>query len=436
VSKLEEAVQHDLANAPRPSPVDALRARNVRRRRSLTLRWALVIGVLIAVSAGVAVENGSPPPTVVVTDNRAGAWSRTADSPLSPRYEPVAVAASGRVFIWGGEGPDGHANGDGAIYDPRANAWEELAPAPLEPRLGATGVWTGRHVIVWGGELADGAAYDPASREWRPIASSPFGPRAGAQALWADGRMVVWGGNDARNASPRPSGLSYDERTDRWVALPPGPGDAHASHGEVVVATGDALIVWGGGNDPPRTDGAMYSFVTQSWDPIPAAPIPPVSQTSAVWTGSEMLIWGIEQGTANTRVAAAAFKPTTMTWRLLPRAPLTTPSPSEGRSGPRTAWDGTNMLVLGGALAGQVPVALAYAPETNEWTSLPELPLDATIGFALVAVDHAVVLWGGRQAYAARFSNDGARLQLGQTGTGASCGGSCGPRAGTSYFLR
>ena len=61
------------------------------------------------------------------------------------------------------------------------------------------------------------------------------------------------------------------------------------------------MLIWGGMSyagsfgDPKGhyADGAAYDPATNTWTPLPAAgaPSPRVYQT-AVWTGTQMLIWG------------------------------------------------------------------------------------------------------------------------------------------------
>src|SRR5439155_10080682 len=79
---------------------------------------------------------------------------------------------------------------------------------------------------------------------------------------------------------------------DTWTATA-GPPDARSGH--TAVWTGSEMIIWGGsyGNFSFRNTGARYNPSTNSWSAtsITSSPTARVGHT-AVWTGSEMIIWG------------------------------------------------------------------------------------------------------------------------------------------------
>ncbi len=64
--------------------------------------------------------------------------------------------------------------------------------------------------------------------------------------------------------------------------------------------TGTQLLVWGGwdarNNDRAVKDGFTYTPATGEWGTIPNAPIASRGMAEASWTGSELLIWGGENG--------------------------------------------------------------------------------------------------------------------------------------------
>jgi hypothetical protein len=101
-------------------------------------------------------------------------------------------------------------------------------------------------------------------------------------------------------------------------------------------------------------DGAAYDPSNNSWTAIPANGAPtPRSGHMAVWTGSEMLIFGGETATGPTSTGAA-FHPGTGKWR--PLANVGSPLPRSEGSG---VWSGTELLVFGGltSLSPSIPVA-------------------------------------------------------------------------------
>ncbi|MEQ4726197.1 hypothetical protein [Nonomuraea sp. B19D2] len=106
------------------------------------------------------------------------------------------------------------------------------------------------------------------------------------------------------------------------IALPKAPIAARTGHS--VTWTGSELAVWGGWNGDkarPRylTDGALYSPTTRLWRMMPKTSLSPRSEHLAVWSGSELLIWG---GDASGLLRdGAAYSPQKNVWRALPDAP-------------------------------------------------------------------------------------------------------------------
>ncbi|MFT4588100.1 MAG: hypothetical protein ACI8QF_002200, partial [Limisphaerales bacterium] len=70
------------------------------------------------------------------------------------------------------------------------------------------------------------------------------------------------------------------------------------------------------------------------------------------WTGEEMVVYG-GNSLAGPSAAAAAYNPETDSWRA-----LTSEGSPEPRSGARAIWTGTEMLVFGGIAGSQRLAAL------------------------------------------------------------------------------
>jgi hypothetical protein len=286
-----------------------------------------------------------------------------------------------------------------AAYDPRAGTWEGLPPSPHSSRSRYGAVWTGHSLIVWGGasfarEEAAGGTFDLAARRWTPISDSPLGPRFGHTALWTGESMLVWGGAYGDFAGERSDGAAYEPTTDSWRAVAASPLVGRYLH--TAVWTGGEMLVWGGSDDavtegfegaPKRylADGAAYDPTSDSWRPLAKAPFTPHSEHTAVWTGSEMLVWD--------GIAGAAYDPAADTWRSLPTSPLS------ARHGHTAVWTGEEMLVWGGQVDGRGdrPLAdgAAYSPARDEWTLLPDAPLGPRDRHAAVWTDGAMLVWGG-----------------------------------------
>src|ERR1700745_3750262 len=97
-------------------------------------------------------------------------------------------------------------------------------------------------------------------------------------------------------------GGRYNPSTDTWTKISslnaPTPRAYHNA-----VWTGTEMIVWGGDNGLGRVftgklagvlnDGARYNPGSDSWSPISNSNAPTSREgATAVWTGTEMIVWG------------------------------------------------------------------------------------------------------------------------------------------------
>ena len=114
-------------------------------------------------------------------------------------------------------------------------------------------------------------------------------------AVWTGSAMIVWGGLDVLpNGLPHDlnTGGIYNPGTNSWTAT----STAHApsardSH--VAVWTGSEMIVWGGAGANLIHPGGRYNPNTNSWTATSTMNAPLADPAhKAVWTGSEMIVWG------------------------------------------------------------------------------------------------------------------------------------------------
>jgi hypothetical protein len=261
------------------------------------------------------------------------------------------------------------------VFEDLEPGWSKLPPPPEVRSSNAATVWTGEQLIVWGGYVytgfsdevpqSDGFAFDAKSKTWEPIAAAPIGPRIVPASAWTGNEFLIWGGSDDRGGV-FDDGAAYDPTTDSWRKLPPAPISPRAP---LYVWTGRELIVWGTAmrvDERPR-DGAAYDPTSNSWRTIAEAPIE-LTDATAVWTGREMIVFGAALHGGNkpeTETAmAAAYDPTTDTWRRMPDSEL---SPQASTA----AWDGRELIAW-----DYLNATAAYDPDANEWRSLPRVPLD------------------------------------------------------------
>lgn len=162
----------------------------------------------------------------------------------------------------------------------------------------------------------------------------------------------------------------------------PSPRTGHAA-----VWTGTQMIVWGG----EVGDGARYDPLTDGWSPISNIGAPE-SRTGhlAVWTGSRMIVWGGVRPGAFLN-SGAIYDPVADSWS--PMSSSGAPSP---RQRPVYVWTGSELLVWGGADAAYLGDGARYNPSTNTW-----LPISASgapsprSGATAVWTGSAMLVWGG-----------------------------------------
>src|SRR5438552_5208528 len=104
------------------------------------------------------------------------------------------------------------------------------------------------------------------------------------------GAVLVIVGVDPRQAAANTPSSSTSDGVWHPIAEQGAP-DARYFH--TAVWTGSEMIIWGGSG--LRDDGARYNPSPDTWTPVSdnGAPLPR-SNHVAVWTGSEMLVWGGE----------------------------------------------------------------------------------------------------------------------------------------------
>jgi N-acetylneuraminic acid mutarotase len=334
------------------------------------------------------------------TDDTWTATSTT-NAPVA-RDSHTAVWSGSKMIVWGGFGNCGCCGycNDGGQYDPSTDSWTPTSTtnAP-DGRASHTAVWTGSEMIVWGGLAPNptntGGRYNPSTDSWTAtsIATAPTG-RVYHTAVWSGSEMIVWGGCATDNCSQLAiAGGRYNPGTNSWTATTiTNAPSARYSH--TAVWSGSEMIVWGGFDGSNRVNtGGRYNPGTNSWTAttISDAPSARYSHT-AVWSGSEMIVWGGSpiMTIGNT---GGRYSPGTDSWT----ATSTTNAPS-ARSVPTAVWTGSEMIVWGGfAGAGNyLNTGGRYDPGTDSWTatSISNAPGARYIHTSIWSGSEMIV-WGG-----------------------------------------
>jgi N-acetylneuraminic acid mutarotase len=344
-------------------------------------------------------------------------WTATSTTNApSARYGHRAVWTGSEMIIWGGTDDINDFN-TGGKYNPSMDSWTATSTtnAPSS-RYGHTAVWTGSEMIVWGGinhsgdVLGTGGRYNPSTDSWTAT-STTNAPHARFfhTAVWTGSEMIVWGGTNGDGTGGR-----YNPSTDSWTATSTTNAPI-VRLGYTAVWTGSEMIVWGGilsPFQPPLNTGGRYDPSTNSWIATSTtnAPAGRWSHT-AVWTGSEMIVWG-GRSVGNT---GGRYNPGTDSWT----ATTTTNAPA-ARYGQTAVWTGSEMIVWGGFNgASDLNTGGRYNPNTDDWaaTSTTNAP-SARDGHTAVWTNSEMIVWGG-YAFGVGTTNTGGRYcaQAGPTPT-------------------
>lgn len=234
--------------------------------------------------------------------------------------------------------------------------------------------------------------------EAMPLIGAPAG-RSGHTAVWTGSEMIVWGGTVT--AYPYSAcwndGGRYNPVANSWTAMTtngaPAPRYIHTA-----VWTGSEMIIWGGtieiGPIGFFGDGGRYNPAADSWTAMTTngAPSPRAGHT-AVWTGHEMVVWGgYKYGYSlfRERNDGARYDPSTDTW-----SPTAANGAPFARQGHTAVWTGREMIIWGGFNYDSLIYTTLndggrYNPSGDFWTAV-------TTNGAPLGGDGHTPLWTGTE---------------------------------------
>lgn len=188
-------------------------------------------------------------------------------------------------------------------------------------------------------------------------------------------------------------GAAYNPASDSWRPLRDPPGQVDAWENAITgpaVWTGSEMLIYG--------EGLAFDPVGGEWRSISAPPGPRRSFGVTVWTGRELVVWGgcdssipqcddLGEGILTDGVA---YDPASDSWREVASSPLAPGIHPQG------VWTGSEVLIYAGTASPENgPTAAAYDPANDSWRSLPAPPL-APRRYATAAwTGLHFVLWGG-----------------------------------------
>ena len=124
------------------------------------------------------------------------------------------------------------------------------------------------------------------------------------------------------------------------------------------------MIVWGGIGISSTTalkSGGRYNPTSDSWSAMNSNGFPdfvpmmdnvftrPSALPTAIWTGSQMIVWGQTLSNQLRKSAGARYDPVTDSW-----SEINTSLAPDPRAGHTAVWTGKGMLVYGGILSNSM----------------------------------------------------------------------------------
>ncbi len=331
------------------------------------------------------------------TDDSWTATSTTNAPP--PRINGYTTLWTGsEMIVWGGNEGSGPVN-TGGRYNPSTDTWTATSTIDAPSTEFHTAVWTGSEMIIWGGTSATGPSvnrggrYNPTTDTWTAT-STTNAPSARGQhaAVWTGSEMIVWGGRDNSNGNLFNTGGRYNPTTDTWTAT----SITNAPSGRVratAVWTGSEMIIWGGYDGLQFFNtGGRYNPITDAWTATSTTNASARDNHTAVWTGSEMIIWGGDNsgGLVN---PGGRYNSATDTWT----ATSITNAPS-ARVYHTAIWTGSEMIVWGGSPSFLMLTNTGgrYNPTTDTWTATSTTNAPSARGdHRAVWTGREMIVWGG-----------------------------------------
>ena len=168
--------------------------------------------------------------------------------------------------------------------------------------------------------------------------------------------------------------------------------EARSRH--VAVWTGSEMIVWGGIGTGNLNTGGRYNPSTDSWAATSTTNAPDGRYYhTAVWTGSEMIVWGGYNGSSYVNTGGR-YNPSTDSWIV-----ISTTNAPEARYLHTAVWTGSEMIVWGGyGTSDFFNTGGRYNPSTDGWTatSTTNAPEARAQHHPAVWTGSEMIVWGGQ----------------------------------------
>jgi hypothetical protein len=183
---------------------------------------------------------------------------------------------------------------------------------------------------------------------------------------------------------------------DTWMPTFAGLAGRHA---HVAVWTGSEMIVWGGWIGGDTATGGRYNPSTDAWVNTSMVNVPQGREfATAVWTGTEMIIWGGDYFDGSNYVplnTGGTYNPSTDSW-----TPTSVQNAPNARIVHTSVWTGGEMIVWGGCDENNncFNTGGRYNPNMDTWTPTSTANAPSQRGYhTAVWSGSEMIVWGGRR---------------------------------------
>ncbi len=327
-------------------------------------------------------------------------------APVARVYH-TAVWTGSEMIIWGGYN-GGYLNTGGRYNPATDSWLPtSLGPNVPSARRDSTATWTGTLMIIWGGSdatnLNTGGRYNPTADSWTPTSigvNVPAG-RRWHSSIWSNSEMIVWGGSNSLYLN---TGGRYNPAGDSWTATSTGANVPVIRRFHSAIWTGSEMIVWGGHNCGGLAScflntGGRYAPAGDTWSATSTTGSVPAARRyhTAVWTGAggEVIDWGGSSTTGVYYNSGGRYSAAGNSW-LATSTGANVPATRELHT---AIWTGTEMIVWGGQNCATCIFNTGgrYSPTGDSW-----IPTSTGANVPVARRDHtaiwtnsAMIVWGG-----------------------------------------
>jgi RNA polymerase sigma factor (sigma-70 family) len=201
--------------------------------------------------------------------DEGGTWEQKANMPTG-RFEMAMATIDGKIYVMGGQTPDGPYTAKTEEYDPKLDRWERKADMPTARCEHSATVVNGKIYVIggWGGNEVPYSVvevYDPKSDSWETKTPMPS-TKYWHTAVNIENKIYVLGG-DADAQSPSLSVYIYDPAFDQWSQLNDIPKQ-FAITGSTSVSVGGNIYFFGGTNPTNNIvygNVIVYDTIKRTW---------------------------------------------------------------------------------------------------------------------------------------------------------------------------